>query len=493
MFATHYSYTWLYNDPPFEGTATWDTQQTNPPDPITGFVDFTNPKGQAFAQWSMAVGASTTYGQVFPIDQAKRDFDAVNAAQAQQWLYWDNAGTNTPLHYTFNTPVGATDAQTCGRVLFSDFHVANGNSAGPYPAECDQLGTTLSPQEHLLEFMLFDLASCITPTVPPPPPSCTPKTCMEQGFTCGPQGDGCGNVLACGGCTAPETCGGGGTPGVCGGMPCAPVSCATQGIECGPAGDGCGGLLQCGDCPNGETCGGGGVTGMCGKPICTPTTCTAQGFNCGPAGDGCGGVLLCGSCPPGQTCGAGQPGKCGLPDAGTCAPLTCMSQGIECGPAGDGCGNQLDCGNCPRQDLRRRRDARRLRRSDVHADHLHGARHRLRAGRRRVRRRHPVPRLPGQPDLRRRRDARQVRLDVHADHLHGAGLHLRPRGRRLRRARPVRHLHHARHLRRRRCTGAVRPLHEQLKEERPADGKTHGAPASRRISSSIAPAAASRG
>jgi hypothetical protein len=46
---------------------------------------------------------------------------------------------------------------------------------------------------------------------------CTPKTCAQQGFDCGPVGDGCGNIIQCGTCQAPQTCGGGGKPNVCGG------------------------------------------------------------------------------------------------------------------------------------------------------------------------------------------------------------------------------------------------------------------------------------
>ena len=350
VFATHYSYDWLYNDTPWSGTATWDVGQGNPPGSLTGLIDFTNPKGQAFAQWSQGVGASTTYGQVGPLTNTRHDFNAVTSTEAQQWLYWNNGGTATPLHYTFNTPVlaGVENPNACGRALFSDFHVDNGTGSGNYPSECPALGTPLTPQEHLLEFMLFDLASCITPQVPPPPPTCNARTCVGQGFNCGPAGDGCGNELQCGACTPPQTCGGGGHAGVCGGTPCVSETCVGQSIQCGPAGDGCGNLLECGNCPNGTTCGGGGIPGKCGSVSgCTPITCVSQGIQCGPAGDGCGNLLECGNCPTGEACGGeGQPGKCGAPDAHACTPETCLAQKISCGPAGDGCGGQLNCGTC---------------------------------------------------------------------------------------------------------------------------------------------------
>ena len=77
------------------------------------------------------------------------------------------------------------------------------------------------------------------------------KSCAQQNIGCGPAGDGCGNELQCGACTSPQSCGGGGVPGQCGvldGGSCVPVTCASQGISCGPAGDGCGNLQQCGSC-----------------------------------------------------------------------------------------------------------------------------------------------------------------------------------------------------------------------------------------------------
>ena len=36
------------------------------------------------------------------------------------------------------------------------------------------------------------------------------------------------------------------------------LTCADQGYNCGPAGDGCGNIIMCGDCPAGQICGGGG-------------------------------------------------------------------------------------------------------------------------------------------------------------------------------------------------------------------------------------------
>jgi hypothetical protein len=143
---------------------------------------------------------------------------------------------------------------------------------------------------------------------------CVPTTCTAQGIQCGPAGDGCGGTLACGGCPEGESCGGAGKSGVCGvldGGSCKPLTCTSQGFNCGPAGDGCGGLLACGTCPSGETCGGGGKSGVCGKPACTPETCSGLGVACGPAGDGCGGTLQCGTCTAGAVCGGGGvPGQC---------------------------------------------------------------------------------------------------------------------------------------------------------------------------------------
>jgi hypothetical protein len=74
-------------------------------------------------------------------------------------------------HYTFNTPVGVPEAQQCGRVVFSDFHVVGketGLNGQSFPGICDN--GPLTPQEKVLEFMLFDLASCIQDDAAQPVP-----------------------------------------------------------------------------------------------------------------------------------------------------------------------------------------------------------------------------------------------------------------------------------------------------------------------------------
>ena len=73
----------------------------------------------------------------------------------------------------FNPPVSdAGVPEYCGRVVYSDMHVSgsandyqNGNSV---PSGCDNT-STLSPDEDAIEFILFDLSSCVVPVGFTPP------------------------------------------------------------------------------------------------------------------------------------------------------------------------------------------------------------------------------------------------------------------------------------------------------------------------------------
>jgi hypothetical protein len=360
FFATHFSYSWLFQNNPFNTVANWnvDADYANgksPPASVNANVNLppTNLEGTVFSNWLHLVGAMPN-PQTVNITFPRHDVNTV-VLPSVDWIDGHDTVTNSfeTLHFTFNTPVG--QASQCGHVIYSDFHVTNtaDSPATVFPAECDANG--LTAQEKVLEYMIWDLASCVPG--PPTPPTCTPITCADQNISCGPAGDGCGNAItSCGTCTPPQTCGGGGTPGKCGapdGGTCVAQTCQQQNISCGPAGDGCGNEIpNCGNCVPPQTCGGGGVGGQCGFPeagSCQPETCAQQMIFCGPAGDGCGNEIpSCGTCTPPQTCGGGgTPGVCGALDAGSCTPKSCAAQGIQCGTASDTCGNVLQCPNCP--------------------------------------------------------------------------------------------------------------------------------------------------
>lgn len=347
IYLSHYGYVWMDTNAPFSTVATWAGNQGDPnPNTQSAWIDTTFPKGATFAQWLLNNGGSTTLGRV-SVQQTRRDTNGLPVGSpAQRWIRSDSPGGMTgtgaiPFQFTFNTPVGVPVGQQCGRVLFSDFHVATGGAGiGTFPGTCGN-ASPMSAQEKVLEFMIFDLTSCIQPDNGQP--TCSPRSCMQQGFTCGQQGDGCGGVVDCGPCPMGQFCGGSGQPGVCGGSSCTPRTCLQQNLECGQAGDGCGGTLNCGMCPMGQVCGAAGP-GRCGSGGCTPQSCQTQGLSCGPAGDGCGNLQMCGMCTAPDSCGGGgTPGVCGRT---SCQPRTCMQANAACGLIADGCGGTVSCGPC---------------------------------------------------------------------------------------------------------------------------------------------------
>jgi hypothetical protein len=161
VMATDLSYPWVDASAPapWNTAATWGSGSTANPFTIeTGF-----PKGKAMADWLKNIGATPTFGQINLTGTYARS-TAVKAP-TQAWI----TNSSTVQHFTFNTPVGAADAAQCGRVVYSSFHVASSGGSGTFPSGCTT--AALTPQERVLEFMLFDLASCVqTDKEPPKPP-----------------------------------------------------------------------------------------------------------------------------------------------------------------------------------------------------------------------------------------------------------------------------------------------------------------------------------
>jgi hypothetical protein len=200
LFAEHYHYAFFTQtlqggsgSPPFPtDLATWTPDDTGADEyqtPIGGAIQTGFPKGAALNTWLGVVNA-LTLGQL-PIEVGRHNA-LVGAANTPSTAWIQSGALATPAStqylswdMPFNAPLNdAGEAAVCGRVVYSDLHVgaeandyANVGKGGALvcPAGCST--GELSPDEKALEFMLFDLSSCVTPigsTPQPPPPSGPP-------------------------------------------------------------------------------------------------------------------------------------------------------------------------------------------------------------------------------------------------------------------------------------------------------------------------------
>jgi hypothetical protein len=173
IFGSHWHHRWINSD---------DTTPDNPYPEVAYFaksakdigdvevsVDDSFPKGTAFRDWLVNVGASSQPGKLSVV-KAEHSVDRVEPTLARSWIYGTDpggkAGSNRVpemvQYFSFTTPVSQNE---CGRMVFSDVHVSFGGgdyADTPFPERCNvSPDGELSPQEKALEFMIFDLSSCI--------------------------------------------------------------------------------------------------------------------------------------------------------------------------------------------------------------------------------------------------------------------------------------------------------------------------------------------
>jgi hypothetical protein len=198
VFFGHLHFYWLdHGSTAIKGTADYIGVGADLPQPITGYVNTTFPKGSAMSQWLVNVGATPTPSQL-SIYQGQFSVTAVNAP-TQGWITVptnpkDSQKRPSIQYMTFNTPVGTPADSQCGRAVFTDLHMNvsvdgaggdNSDPTKPFPTECKTNGMT--PQAKALEFMFFDLSACLqsdtdmpvppplpAPVPPPPPPPVPP-------------------------------------------------------------------------------------------------------------------------------------------------------------------------------------------------------------------------------------------------------------------------------------------------------------------------------
>jgi hypothetical protein len=173
VYSSHYSYVWMYQNPPFSGVAQWSPRYESSfsPDPDIATVNTGFSDGNTLGQWLAlpAISASVAPDEM-QISTLRQDQLGVNPP-TQSWLTLKEPG-NPVMQLVFDTPVGNTTANQCGRVLFNEYHVENPptSPAGvTFPNECASTSATMTPQEKLLEYSLFALTSdgssaTLTPT-----------------------------------------------------------------------------------------------------------------------------------------------------------------------------------------------------------------------------------------------------------------------------------------------------------------------------------------
>jgi hypothetical protein len=203
VFGEHFHYQFFANQPQFANTATWMTGSLgglgSGIDAVVQTTLLSNnqpfPEGIALNTWLGNVGALT--GGMLPIAAPRYDALVSGTNVSTAWIVTaPSAPTKSTQYFSWDMPFNAPvdDAgvpQYCGRVVFSDLHVsgsAGGLKGGEdytaalgstVPTGCDSTAT-LQPDEDALEFILFDLSSCVTPVGYPPAPPPAPEAGMAQ-------------------------------------------------------------------------------------------------------------------------------------------------------------------------------------------------------------------------------------------------------------------------------------------------------------------------
>jgi hypothetical protein len=160
VFASHWHNYWFEHGPAPWPTVAHFNHQADLAIPFTATIDTSFERGMQMATWLMNVGGSTTFGQLV-IRGAQHTIDTVGTGR--QWIY-----STSPQSVQYLDATTPFQGQACGRVVLSDIHVSQGGSSATeddsdpnlaYPDGCRT--TDLSPQEKALEFMIFDLSSCV--------------------------------------------------------------------------------------------------------------------------------------------------------------------------------------------------------------------------------------------------------------------------------------------------------------------------------------------
>jgi hypothetical protein len=182
VFATHFHYTWFKNGPPdFQSVATWLGYSIGSGTCTNCSIDTSFQSGMDFDKWLQGVGALSGTG--ITLNGVADSVSTINTMTTSRWIYGSSGqrtGATDTKYLSFETPIGgiivdageAPGKRYCGKAVFTDLH-AGGAPSGDIPGACQSVN--LTAQEKALEFLIFNLAACVSDEsqpmkIPPPPP-----------------------------------------------------------------------------------------------------------------------------------------------------------------------------------------------------------------------------------------------------------------------------------------------------------------------------------
>jgi sugar lactone lactonase YvrE len=165
IFATHHSAFYLNQNASIDAAANWTSDSSLTSGNATINTAFSS--GNTLAQWLQDLGITTNLGQV-AMTSLFHDQTGVNSP-TQSWATLNSAPADV-LQLSFYTPVGAATADQYGRVMYNEYHVdtSSAGSSTVFPAECTGAlakNQAMTPQEHMLEYSLFDLMNFAVPVM----------------------------------------------------------------------------------------------------------------------------------------------------------------------------------------------------------------------------------------------------------------------------------------------------------------------------------------
>jgi hypothetical protein len=186
VFASHFHYAWFTGaGSPFQsyGLGQFNTG-SNDTGNINAVVDVSFVQGQALHDWLKLPQVNALTMDQLPLQQSRQNVASYNTPVVTSWIEAANppgdsrATPGLSEYFSFDLRNGEL---VCGRVVYSDLHV--GAASGDYGDALNTTGATtsgivpdqckagkLSAQEAPLEYMLFNLSSCLAPPNKPPPP-----------------------------------------------------------------------------------------------------------------------------------------------------------------------------------------------------------------------------------------------------------------------------------------------------------------------------------